>query len=76
MLNDNISFGRIFVILLLAFTCLCVCSLSKVRVNSGDGDEFPQFIGVRLGFGNIWENNVGQCHGANSLGNVVAVVEL
>jgi hypothetical protein len=29
MINNNISFGHIFVILLLAFTCLCVCLLPK-----------------------------------------------
>ena len=76
MINNNISFGHIFVILLLAFTCLCVCSLPKVRIDVGDGDEFPQFCGVGLGLGNIWENNVGRCHVVNNLGNVVAVVKL
>jgi hypothetical protein len=59
MINDNISFGHIFVILLLALTRLCVCLLPKVRIQFGDGDEFPRFRGVGLGLGNIWENNVG-----------------
>jgi hypothetical protein len=76
MIKNNMSFGHIFIILLLAFTCLCVCLLPKVCVNFGDRDEFPQFRGVGLGLGNICENNVGRCHVANGLGNVVAVVEL
>ncbi len=76
MINNNISCGHIFVILLLVFTRLCVCLLPKIRVNFGEGDEFPQFHGARLGLGNIWENNVGWCHVANGLGNVVAMVEL
>jgi hypothetical protein len=76
MINNNISFGRIFVMLLLAFTCLCVCSLPKVPLDFGDRDEFPSFCGVRLELGIIWENNVGRCHVANDLGNVVAVAKL
>ncbi len=76
MIHNNISFGYIFVILLLAFTRLCVCLLPKVRVNFGDGDEFSRLSGVGLGLGNIWENNVGWCHVAKGLGNVVAMVEL
>ncbi len=76
MINNNISFGHIFIILLLVFTCVCVCLLPKVRVDFRDGDEFPRFCGVGLGLRNIWENNVGWCHVANGLGNAVAVVEL
>ncbi len=76
MINNNISFGHIFVILLLAFTHLCMCLLPKVCIDFGDGDELPRICGVGLGLGNIWENNVGWCHVANSLGNVVAVVKL
>ncbi len=62
MINNNISFGHIFIILLLAFTCLCECSLKKVHVDFGDEDEFPRFCGAGLGLGNIWENNVSWCH--------------
>jgi hypothetical protein len=76
LINNNISFGHIFVILLLTFTCLCVHSLPKVTVNFRDKDDFPWFIGVELGSGNIWENNIDRCHVANSLGNDVAMVEL
>jgi hypothetical protein len=71
MINNNISFGHIFVILLLAFTCFCVRSLPKVRVDFGVRDEFPQFSGVGLGLGNIWENNIGRRHVANGLGNML-----
>ncbi len=76
MIHNNISFGHISVILLLAFTCLCVRLLPKVRVNFGDRDEFPLFSGVGLGLGNIWENNIGRRHVANGLRNIIAVVKL
>jgi hypothetical protein len=76
MINNNIGFGHIFVIFLLAFTRLCVHLLPKVCVYFGDRDKFPWIIGVGLGLGNIWENNIGWCHVTNGPRNVVAVVEL
>ncbi len=76
MINNNKCFGHIFFIFLLAFTCFCVCSLPEVCVYFGDGDEFPLFIGAGLWLGDIWENNIGWCHVANGLGNVVPVVKL
>ncbi len=76
MIKNNISFGHIFVILLPVITCHYVCALPEACVDFGDRDEFPQFIGVRLGLGNIWENNIGQRYVVNGLGNVVAMAEL
>jgi hypothetical protein len=76
MINNNMSFGHIFIILLLAFTCLCMHLLPEVPVNFGDRDEFPRFIGVGLGLGNIWGGNIGWHHVANGLGNIIAVVDL
>ncbi len=31
---------------------------------------------IRFGLENIWENNIGQSHVTNSLGNAVAMVKL
>ncbi len=74
MINNNVYFGHIFVIFLLAFTCLCVRSLPHACVYFGDGNEFPRFIGIGLGLGNIWENNIGRCHVANGVGNIIAMI--